>query len=30
MFFKTYGKYFPKVRIKIKIKAKTIPNPWVT
>ena len=28
MFFKTYGKYFPKVRIKIK--AKTIQNPWIT
>ena len=26
--FKTYDKYFPKVRIKIK--AKTIQNPWIT
>ena len=28
IFFKTYDKYFPKVRIKIK--AKTIQNPWIT
>ena len=26
--FKTYNKYFPQVRIKIK--AKTIQNPWIT
>ena len=28
IFFKTYNKYFPKVRIKVK--AKTIQNPWIT
>ena len=28
IFFKTYDKYFPKVRIKIK--TKTIQNPWIT
>ena len=28
IFFKTYDKYFPKVRIKIR--AKTIQNPWIT
>ena len=28
IFFKTYDKYFPKVRIKIK--AKTIQNSWIT
>ena len=28
IFFNTYDKYFPKVRIKIK--AETIQNPWIT
>ena len=28
IYFKTYGKYFPKVRIKIE--AKTNQNPWIT
>ena len=28
IFFETYDKYFPKV--KIKIKAKSIQNPWIT
>ena len=27
IFFKTHDKYFPKVRIKIKVK--TIQNPWI-